>query len=1108
MSIPRKMLIFLAVSALLLIFTALKANGSPTYTSANFEIYDLVGAGQSYAQSVASAFESARSTLTSQGVSLAPPCSGSKYNVTLVNLGGNEAGLTRWMYSYDQSGRILYSCIVSISVSPGLSTSLLSHTAYHEMNHVAQLAYVKYKDVLEAYPWYVEASAEGVAGALLRTCGWEPYYFQAKLYASNPYSYSGAASEAYALGAFYNWMISSGYAGTAAAFSNSFSSSTIISSWINSAYINFLVSLAKGVVMCGTSYQPSYQQVALSTSGWKAQVTLNGLSANYFKITVPSPGLITISASGSPKSNLQLNQPFYVSNNTLLLAIVNPTTSQATYQLSINYSPPLLAEIKGGTFYPSIGKLELRLYITYKGAPVDGTVVVNGTSFTSSSGSAPVVFQNITWKTYSFIVEYSGEKTTVTFSLSKPSAQILTPMPLYLTSTAYGGITIRIYNPNTISIQASLLASEPKTNNQSMLEFTNIPGGILLQPGSTDLTIYFRAVNSISSASGSFILQLDPNNQVVVPFLIEPATIKILDASFDSKQGRTLVNVLVQPVSLLVQLQLSGLAGDAPIPLSTYFVGVVTVRLPQYSITLAASPLLVAPNWLLVNVTATVYTGKPCPEYPVYYKIGVYVNSSYLGEARFQCGNPAYVSSNLNISLAQSSRFALTANANPSWNTVIQVVPPRITWKLTEWKITDNGSLVTLLLNVTGPHKYLVLGHQVSNGSFTVERFLVAPNTVLRVDTGFGDIEAEMPEVSLDVRLPEVVIYPGNVTLTLSLNTSALIDATFELSLDGKRIGEVRLSGEGILEKLAEFQPEEPGELTVSVKSWFAGKEKKFFYVKIFNISIDAPVLKLLGEEAKITIIVNSYPPLPLPVNVSISGCESKSFQVPSNTSFTLGYNASCWAVITASILNYSDTRRITWDLLDLYLEDVIGQIGNSPIIPLGVVRGYSVFTNGTRVPARVLVNGLEDYTALEPGEYNLKLSVNYLGCSNSTTVTVFLVPRDTYLYSLKVLEKLGQPSSFKEKLQNAIVTGNWGELSNALYVYSKASNSTVQYDPLARIAYWFFTRWAENGSPSDLSASQWILENELWIYLLVALTPIFALILRRLTRARGKVKV
>ncbi len=1076
---------------------------SPAYTSQNFEVYDNAGAGVEYAKSVADALENARSRVLQEGASLAPPCSGSRYTVYVEALGG-EGGQVRWQYTSDSSGRILSSCVVSISIAPGLSASTLARVALHEMMHVAQASYFRYSSVVAGYPWYIEASAEGIAGALMGSCGWEPWYFQMSLYSANPYSFSDGAEECYALGAFYHWVVASGYSSVPGALSGSLSGSAVNSDWVNSAYTSFLLSLAKGVSMCGRSFQPSYQKVSLSTSGWSTQVNLQGLSAAYYQIALPAPGLVLITVSGSPRSNLQLNKPFYTSNTSLLLAIVNPTTSQAVYDLSVSYSPPLLAEVKGGLFRPSNGTLEVRLYVTYAGSPVSGEVRINGTSVAASSGLATITLSGVTWGSYTLVVEYSGERSTVKLSLSKPSATLVTQTPLYLTSRGYGDLVVSVKNPNAVDVELNLDVRPPASGNSSFMEFAEVPRRVTLRPGENSVRLSFRVVGPVARSSGQLVLDLG-GEPLAVPFTVEPASLAVTRASFDSSRNMATVEVNVQPASLQVQVAVRGLSGEAPVPLSTYYAGYVSVQLPSYQVRLTARPVLVAPSWVLASVTASVSTAGSCPQYPVSYNVVVSVNDSTIGTASFLCGASASLESALNLtSSPRGARLLLVANREPSWSTALEVVPPAIRASLSEWVITDNGSLVSLEVRVEGPHKYLLLGREVSNETLLLEERLPQGETRLLVDTGFESIDVHMPAVELLIEAPEVVLYPSPVRLRILVNTSATINATLQLELSGRPAGRLPISGRGRVEVSAEVTPLEPGEVRVAVRSWFAEGVRRVYYVRVGGVEVRAPPLVLLGSTAQVAVLLSAYPPLPLPINVTLRGCESRLLRVEGNSTLTLSYPYPCVAVVEAKLLNYSGAATVTWDALNLHLERVLARVGEQPVVPAGLVRGYAAFSNGTRVPAQVLVNGAESYETWELGEQAFTLSVEYLGCRNSTVVRAFLVPEELYREALEVLKQRNYPRYMQAQLEVAIVSGRWEGIKSALSTLREASSRAASYDPVGYLALKLLEKWAEEGSPGDYAAARWLLDNEPWLYLSSALVLVLIAIHTSRVRRKG----
>ncbi len=146
-SMIRKYVIIMLIA---LIFISISAKAlTPAVNSTHFIIYDLANAGLSYDQALDNYLEQAYSLYTiTLGMKMAPPCNGSQYIVYVVPpqaQQAGEAGITEWEYEYNPStDQIINTCIVEINISSGLSSQWLEHTAYHELVHVSQWAYVQY----------------------------------------------------------------------------------------------------------------------------------------------------------------------------------------------------------------------------------------------------------------------------------------------------------------------------------------------------------------------------------------------------------------------------------------------------------------------------------------------------------------------------------------------------------------------------------------------------------------------------------------------------------------------------------------------------------------------------------------------------------------------------------------------------------------------------------------------------------------------------------------------------------------------------------------------------------------------------------------------------
>lgn len=921
--------ILLIAVVLLLVAVSLNAAAQPTYSSTHFDVYDKAGAGAAYAQSVASALESAYSSLDNSGSSLAPSCSGPRYNVTIVSLSG-EGGEVRTSFIYDSSsGAIKSACVSYILIAPGLSDSTLRHVAFHEMVHVSQASYYRYVSVVQSYPWYVEASAEGISSSLSGVCGWEPSYFSYSLYSASPYGYSDGSSQCYAYGAFYYWLISSGTASVPGALSGSLSGSSANSDWVNSNYVSYLIALAKGVSVCGRTYYPGYQAVTLSSGSWSAQVTLSGLSASYYKFSLPGSGVVIISVSGNARSNLLLNQPFHVSNSSLILALANPSTSSSTFQVSVRFSPSLLARVTGGVYNPLTGTISLQLYVTYADQPITGTVTVNGVSVQASDGQATVTLSNVSWGTLHLAISYSGESTSLDVALSKPSISLATRTPLYLTSSGYGSIVLAVTNPNQVSIETLASASPPLSGGTPILIFQEQRRKVSIPPGSSSVWFSFAVNGTVSPGESYIYLHTGVSERLSASFRIEPATISITNATYYAPQDKTVARLTIRPVSVTQCVEVKGISGTVPVNLSTYVVGTVTVSVPPPAVSLQASPEVVAPSWFTANVRVTSTSGGSCPSFPVEYRLEFLVNGTSIGSALYKCGESVVVASRLNCSRGSGDIYTLVVNSNPAWGARVRVTPPQIQVSLRSWTVMDNGSVVEVGISVRGPHRYYVLGRLVSNESFTLASQLKPGENVLAVDTGFERGEVRMPPIILKLHVPEVVQPPSQVNYSVEISTNARVKAGVTVRLNGTIIGRALFDPAS---NLTRFQlgvlPEKPGTYILRAEAWFASCETSFLYVTVSGVKVSAERFRAVGAGTSVTVHLFVHPRASVSVNVTVRGCGfDESRKVPANTTLNFAPGKPCALVVKAQALNHTSQTVVVWDYL-------------SSLDPLGVLAG------------------------------------------------------------------------------------------------------------------------------------------------------------------------
>lgn len=1065
---------------LLLAFSLALASAQPTYVSQNFEVYDRAGAGSGYAASVAAALEEAYATLRNRGVELAPPCSGSRYTVNVLKL-TRGLGVTRWQYTYERE-LVKSSCVIWVNITTGLDARTLKKAAYHELVHFAQAAYIRYRTVAESYPWYVEASAEGVAGALSGVCYWEPHYFSYRLHSYNPYSFSGTADQCYALSAFYYWVASSGYATAPQALSNTLSGSSVVSDWVDSAYTSFLLALARGLSLCDTLYTPAYADLHLAGgSSWSVNLNLNGLSAAYYRISFPAPGSVLVSAPSGLKSNILLNEPFKAENTTLLLALVNPSLNPVSGTVTVFYKPPFEVSVVGGVFEPESGRLEVSLRLTYAGQPVEGAVYINGTPVSVLSGSARVELKVAGWGTYTIAAQYLDETAYAKVKLARPSVELETATPLYLSGNGYGELVVRVRNAGDVAVKLRASAVAPP-----FLQVTPVEAEA--PRGESRLSLSFRVVGPVEPASAELQLRFG-GDSISLPFSVTPSRLTVVEAVYDSESNATLVAAQANPPGTRLAASVPGFSGEAWFKLSTYYVGGLNVSIPRLAVTLSAKPLLVAPSWLLLAVNASVSTGGACPAYPVLYKVRVAVNGTVLGTAALRCGDSTRLSGVINAT--HGGRPAILLVERSGLTLEVAVPLPRIEARVVDWLLSDEGSVVEAEVSVSGPCKYVVMGSEVENTTLKLRRELGVGETELVLDTGFGRLVLPMPPVSLKLVVPRVAAAPAPFKLTLILSSQARVNASVELLLDSEVLTTVRFSQEAGSEEsfTVKVQPERPALYTVRARAWFASASASVAYVVASGLELEAPRFVLLNRSAEVRVKLLVTPPLVLPVNVTVAGCEHESLQVESNSSLTLLYTKPCTVQVTASFLNLTARAEIRWDALSVAPERSLGLLRGGFVVPNGTLTFAAYFSNGSRAPAEIEVEGQSRFDASKPGRYLLKVRAELMGQVNETVVEVFAVPEGLYRSALAAQAEIGEASHLAAEVESATLSGEWGEVAKFVYAYEQAKSRSRLLLPLSSIALQAAERWAVTGDEESLRRSHELLTYEPLAYLLAALT-------------------
>jgi hypothetical protein len=336
----------------------------------------------------------------------------------------------------------------------------------------------------------------------------------------------------YYYSAFIYWLISNGI-GPATIEANVFAGDSVVNSWLDNYYMQYLLSIVHGQDLCGTTYTPTFQTISIGGNTYTFTVSLQGLSAQYYELQLPASGSIEISTSGGiVDSNIQLNTTISTSNTTLYVALVNPTTSSETITVTISYTPGIVAEVLYGTYDVLNETLSLKLYITYGTTPISGDLYVNGTIVAASNGYAKAVLTGITWGTYTINITYNGESTLLAITLQQPSMNLLTQSTLYLTSNSFGYLVLSVNNPNNnIAIITNVQVSSPPSPiniYKPMIYFEPPNETVLLNPGQTIIKFYFFTNSTVGSGQGDLYLYNSPSTALSLGYNVVPPRLVLL----------------------------------------------------------------------------------------------------------------------------------------------------------------------------------------------------------------------------------------------------------------------------------------------------------------------------------------------------------------------------------------------------------------------------------------------------------------------------------------------------------------------------------------------------------------------------------------------------
>ncbi|WP_238375004.1 hypothetical protein [Vulcanisaeta thermophila] len=1080
-----KLLIIAIIMALSITTTA---HAESVYTTMHFIIYDLANAGQTYDQELGNYLEQAYSLYTGLGMKMAPPCNGTQYTVyVLSSLSGNEVGYTGWEYTYNPStNQIISACIKYINISASLSQDWLMHTAYHELVHVSQVAYWQYTNVVSAYPWYIEADAEGTASYYTNQCPFDQDYFYHNQYEYDPYDYSGSPIiNMYYYSAFIYWLIASGV-GPATIESNVFTTSTVDVPWLDNYYVQYLLSLVHGQDLCGQVYYPSFQQITMSTNTYSFTVSLQGLSAMYYEIGLPASGSLEISVSGAPVlSNLLLNREFTISNTTLYMALVNPGNSTASVTVTITYTPGVAVQIVNATYDVLNEELSVELYVTYGNTPVTGTIYVNGISTNAVNGYATATLSNVGWGSIALNVTYNNASAVTTLTLSQISASLLIST-LYLTTGSYGYVPVAINNPNNAYVITSVQVTSPPspTNTyQPMIYFENPNMTVTLKPGQNTVNLYFTVNGQVAQGQGVIYIRISPGGSLSLGYSVVPVQVGIVSAVYNYSGNNTVVKVYVSSLGTFTY-SLTGLKGTVYINYTTYVVTRLDISIPNFSITFTPTVELMAPNWVLLNTTMYFSTMGACPGYPVYYNIPITVNGTSITTETLNCGVNYTTWFPLNETYEGGVLTLVINNANYE----IPMIKPTINVCNDTWLLMNNEVNANITICVTGPYNYVVLNEVVSNSSITVPATMPINSTELTLNVGFENITLTPPKPSIKVIASNVTLYPNPMMITIEvlMPRNAEYRGSVELVVNGTLMNKtgVQIPRNGSVVLTTEVRPYlGPGTYVITTKLGPFTTEVVSYDVEVLRLYITARVLTVVGHSNNVTVVLMDKPVINLPINVTLTGCENETLTMWGNTTITLTYDRECSLNVMARLSTVVNETTLYWDDLNLMLTNVVNHLNATPILLTGTINAGAFFDNGTAVPAPVLVNGTTEFEVQTPGPVTLVLTCEYLGVSNSTVVHAYVVPRE-YLYAEEVLARLGNPGALNETITQAIASGNWSLVDLFLNYYNKTTAS--QYDPLMTLSRYLLEQYAGNGNMEELRIAMLITNYELPIYALI----------------------
>jgi len=1048
----------------------------------HFYAVNSAGAPDSFVQSALNYLEEVYSTYASMGISLAPPCAGAKYLVNITRGSGHELGYTAWWYTYyPDTGYVTSACIRYIAVFYPAAQSELRPTAFHEMAHVAQAAYAKYASTISSDSWVLESHARAME---VKYGGGQCYFdfFTQSLYSRNPYSASGLAMYAYF--PFFLWLLDS-YS-PSAVLQYAFSGRDF--SWVNQRYVDYLKALARGQSLCGQFMRPQYADVDLSYGGrWQAAVQLSGLSARYYRVRVPRGAPVLIELSGAA-SNLAVGQVFKANNDTLLLAVVNPSTSATTAALSITVAAELVVRLTSATYYADSGTLSYEIYVAlrYSGieVPVEGWATVNNTSVRLNNGVGRGTVTVPGPGRYVLSGTMPGATVYLTVNVAAPT--IKAPTRLYLTNSSRGVLRLEVENLGDAVFVTQLEVSAPNTS-------FNYSGSLTLKPGRTALDVAFSVRGEPGDITYS-VLAAPDKWRIAAKTAVVPLKVYVKSAHFNGTYTQATFDYGIGNWTAAFP----GLSGVVEIPYGDYVLATVNVTLPKPTLRAEIVPEVIAPGWW--NGTLRVSASVACPPYQAYYEVPTHINGTHAGPIRLICPDAPTASTSIQfnttkqrlIYVVETAAGSTTASASPQY--------PQLNASLVAFYITERPYAV-FNVSVLGPHRYLVAGHVVRGNSTIVLKAGVeecAREAVLNL--GFTALKFELPTPSIFAKTQNA-LYPRsiNITLRVELPQRIYINRTVTVYVNSTPLM-LRITSGGTY-TLA-FESKAPGTYIISASLWCIQASATAYSVVVKSVKLSADkAFAFVGEPIRLELSEEWWPAQapPPPVNVTLSGCENRWLTATPGT-LELKYDKQCTLKAEASVANATATAEVD-----------VGCLNVVPLLhPVGYANGTPVLTKPSqmRIAARNCNGSLlaADTAAVWPKMYGLvavTARAMYKGRVNETHFYIAYAP-DTYVEAMKLAERLRPEAAgvLRVMVQRSALSGNWGTVAHIVVVGEGARGWPVTEEAVL----WSLSNYLENGGDAWLAFAELLSKHPYVVYVFVILLVLgITAVFRRYSAGRAK---